>query len=619
MKSGAIILGTVVSVVLLGAAGALYLMAGGNQAQSYRTSISLARQIQQISSDWSVEVARVKADPFADFDSLAAFIPRMARLKDDLAVTTRSIPGLPERLAGDVAGYLSAVGAKEERVERFKTGYAVVRNSRRYLPLATVAVVQQAREANDELLVRTISRLSQDMTTFLESPSDTVQERLTGELQRLREASVAYPLPLSNALANLFSHAEVLLERQAPTETLFREATSGEISELTDRLAGSLEFELGRKEAVAKWYEIGLMGIFALLALFWILLAVQQRSRRAVAPAPAPAAGVVTAAAAPVPAAVPAPEAKGEDREATPEEEAAAEEEEAAGPLAEPARGGEADPDHAGLDDAVPAPAPAPDPDLPVAAAHDPESEVMQAFLADCIAESLASSTSRIASGMDRLRQSQNRVRDVLADSDAMLDLDDGADLDEELEAASAVALGVVREANAIADVAKRLGSFSHLPNGRADQGMIDVNACVGEAIAAAGAEGAATVATKLGNVPEIFASKTDIRLLLAKVIENSVHAVESLEDRPGTIKIDTARKNDEILVTIIDNGVGMTPDKRAKIFKPFYTSREGAMGLGLPLAGHLAGKYKGAIKVNSLPGQGTVTRITLPAALPEA
>ena len=97
------------------------------------------------------------------------------------------------------------------------------------------------------------------------------------------------------------------------------------------------------------------------------------------------------------------------------------------------------------------------------------------------------------------------------------------------------------------------------------------------------------------------------------------MHAVAGLDDRQGTIKIDTARKNDEILITIIDNGVGMTPDKRAKIFKPFYTSREGAMGLGLPLAGHLAGKYKGAIKVNSLPGQGTVTRITLPAALPEA
>ena len=128
---------------------------------------------------------------------------------------------------------------------------------------------------------------------------------------------------------------------------------------------------------------------------------------------------------------------------------------------------------------------------------------------------------------MNRLRESQRRVRNVLAESDAMIDLDDGADLDEDLEAATAVALGVVREANAIADVAKRLASFSSLPNGRADQAMIDVNACVDEALAATGAEGAATIAKKLGAVPEIFASKTDIRLLLAKIIENSVQALE--------------------------------------------------------------------------------------------
>ena len=145
------------------------------------------------------------------------------------------------------------------------------------------------------------------------------------------------------------------------------------------------------------------------------------------------------------------------------------------------------------------------------------------------------------------------------------------------------------------------------------------VNACIDEAIATTGAESAVTVARKLGTVPEIFASRTDIRLLVAKIIENSLHAVEGLDDRNGTIKIDTARKNDEILVTIIDNGVGITPDKRSRIFKPFYTSREGAMGLGLPLAGHLARKYEGGIKINSLPGQGTVTRITLPTGLPEA
>jgi signal transduction histidine kinase len=40
-------------------------------------------------------------------------------------------------------------------------------------------------------------------------------------------------------------------------------------------------------------------------------------------------------------------------------------------------------------------------------------------------------------------------------------------------------------------------------------------------------------------------------------------------------------------------------------------------MGLGLTLAGDLVRRYEGAIKVNSLPGQGTVTQLTLPTGTP--
>ena len=85
----------------------------------------------------------------------------------------------------------------------------------------------------------------------------------------------------------------------------------------------------------------------------------------------------------------------------------------------------------------------------------------------------------------------------------------------------------------------------------------------------------------------------------------------------PAPSRSITARRNDDILVTVIDNGRGISAERRAKIFRPFYTSRDGAMGLGLTLASYLATKYEGDIKVNSLPDQGTVTRITLPAGMP--
>ena len=588
MKSGALILGIVVSALLLAAAGVLYSLAGSGSGPLYRTSIDGVRQIDQLSSSWSVEIARVKTDPLADFDSLAAFIPRMARLKESLSDTARRIPDLPDRLASDVQVYLSAVAAKEERIERFKTGYAVVRNSTRFLPLAVANVTRQSEEIGDASLARRIPALIMDVDLYLATPTSDGKERLGAEMTALREDSVAYPPPLANALGNLLAHAEVLLERHAPTETLFQEATSNEITDLADRLAGNLEFELSRQESLATRYERGGLAAFGVLALFWIVLAVQQRAR-GIAALPAPEFSVDTAGEA--------------------ASEAGAEDDKPVRPMARRDRLDNMSLDDIGLE-------------LAAAAAASPagmsaESAMLYRFRSERVGDSVAAAAERLATRMDYLRRTHQKIHAALQDSDGLLELPDSTDLDAEIDASLAIADHARREVNGIADLARRLASYSGLPNGDVERDMVDINACVEEVVAGTRADVDAAVSKRLGDVPEIFASRTEIRLLLAQVIENSVRAVEGLEDRKPTIKIDTVRRDEEILITVIDNGGGITPDRRRQIFRPFYTSRNGAMGLGLTLAGHLVKKYEGGIRVNSLPGQGTVTRITLPTGIP--
>ena len=610
MKARALILGIVMSVALLGVAGVLYVLAGGGTEGQYRGAVSLARQIQQLSSQWSVEIARVKSDPLADFDSLAAFIPRMAQLKRDLSGTVRGIAGLPDRLASDINAYSSALEAQEERIERFKTGYAVVRNSTRYLPLAAANVTRQAQEAREEALGRSIAVLVQDMNLFLSNPTDTARARLAEELERLREASVVHPPALANGLANFVAHAEVLLDRQGPTEELFQRATSNDIAVLTERLVGAFEFELGKQALQSAWYERGMLGVIALLALVWVGLALQQRVRGADPVAP----GVVAAPLADAALAGAAVESRSALEGAMPAGSSVPEEEDEedlrAAVLAAEGNGAgiEAQDLDVGLAPALSA----------AESASGVDDALRQGFLARCVADSLAASAGRIATRMDYLHQTQSRIQQALQDHDALLPaLADGTDLDEEIEAAGAIAVGVRREMNTIADLARRLAASAALPNGTLERDMVDLNACVEEALAATHAEESATVARRLGPLPEIFASRAEIRLLLTQVIDNAVHAVQGLEQRAGAIKVDTARRNDDILITVIDNGAGISAERRARIFRPFYTSRNGAMGLGLTLAHHLATKYEGDIKVNSLPDQGTVTRITLPAGTP--
>ncbi|MCY4548252.1 MAG: ATP-binding protein [Defluviicoccus sp.] len=593
MRTGAVILGTCVSAVLLAAAGVLYLLAQNNGSEHYRKSIDLVRQIQLVSSDWSMEVTRVRSNPLADFDSLAAFIPRMARLKESLSDTAQRIPGLPDRLASDIQAYLAAIEAREERVERFKTGYAVVRNSNRYLPIAAANVLSQARDTNDEKLAASISALTRDVNLYLATPTEIAQSRIASGIRKLREASVAYPPALANALANLYSHAEVLVAKQGPTEQLFAQATSADISDLTNQLSDAMEFEVGKREALASWYERGMLAVFALLVLFWILLALQQRMRGGTADARV-AARMAAAELEPAPEAAAAAAA------------GAAESVAEAGPAPVPAAS-------SALDAGSRAP-PAPAPESPRHTEAD--AALLHGFVVKSLAGILAASAEEVSGRMDYLRRTQQRIRDAVGDGGAVAGLDSEVDVEEEIETVGGIAMNVRQRMNAIADLARRLDSFAGAPANHVDRGMIDLNACVENAIATVAAGSDATIVSNLGDVPEIFASTADFETLLGELLDNSIAAVRGLEDRKGIVKVDTARKDDEILITIIDNGAGIPPEQRANVFKPFYTSRDGAMGIGLAFAGHLARKYDGVIKINSLPGQGTVARVTLPAGI---
>ena len=577
MRTPALILGIVVSVALLAAAGVLYTLASNTGAQGHRHAIEQVRAIQQLSSSWSVEIARVKADPLADFDSLAAFIPRMARLTDRLSAAALAIPDLPDRLAADIQAYLAAIDAQGERIERFKTGYAVVRNSIRYLPLAAASVARQAEAAGEAALGRDVASLVQNMNGYLSTPTDAARERLGGEIEALREASVGFAPALANALANLLAHTEVLLERQAPTEALFAEATSDALAEHSGRLASSLGFERDRASARATLYERAMLGVFGVLALFWVGLALQQRARG----------GAVEA--------VPELAATGDDAAVIEPRLARLE------PLPAP-----------GLEDGALGPA-----GEAARADLSAETALRQSYLAERVGAHLAAVAERIATRADALGYTHRRVRSALAASELMAELPEGADVDEEIDAGAAIAAHVRREANVIADLGQRLAALTGLPNGEAERDMVDVNACVEEVLASMRAERAARVAKRLGDIPDVFASRTEIRLLLAQVLDNALRAVETLDAREPTIKVDTAERSGEVLVTVIDNGDGITPERRGQVFRPFYTSRDGAMGLGLTLAGELAKRYDGAIKVNSLAGRGTVARITLPTGTP--
>lgn len=67
--------------------------------------------------------------------------------------------------------------------------------------------------------------------------------------------------------------------------------------------------------------------------------------------------------------------------------------------------------------------------------------------------------------------------------------------------------------------------------------------------------------------------------------------------------------------LSLIDTGNGMTPEVLANVFKPFFTTRPGGTGLGLPTARKIIEAHGGTIEVQSAVGCGTKFTIRLPVA----
>jgi signal transduction histidine kinase len=68
------------------------------------------------------------------------------------------------------------------------------------------------------------------------------------------------------------------------------------------------------------------------------------------------------------------------------------------------------------------------------------------------------------------------------------------------------------------------------------------------------------------------------------------------------------------VALSLIDTGAGCAPDVLARIFEPFFSTRHGGSGLGLPTTKRIVEAHQGTIEVQSEPGKGTKFTIRLPA-----
>ena len=115
----------------------------------------------------------------------------------------------------------------------------------------------------------------------------------------------------------------------------------------------------------------------------------------------------------------------------------------------------------------------------------------------------------------------------------------------------------------------------------------------------------------QLGEIPQVRCSRHQISQVILNLLVNAAHSIK----RPGSITVTTTHVGDYVLLSVGDNGCGMSEEVRKRIFEPFYTTKEvgKGTGLGLSISYSIIRQHHGEILVESEPGVGTTITVKLP------
>src|SRR5438552_2708335 len=103
------------------------------------------------------------------------------------------------------------------------------------------------------------------------------------------------------------------------------------------------------------------------------------------------------------------------------------------------------------------------------------------------------------------------------------------------------------------------------------------------------------------------------LRQVFTNVMKNALEAIDPR--RPGgRVTVNLFVEGDRATVEVADNGVGIAPEDREKIFLPFFTTKPSGTGLGMSIVKKIVDLHGGDIVIDSASGRGTRVRISLPA-----
>jgi signal transduction histidine kinase len=114
--------------------------------------------------------------------------------------------------------------------------------------------------------------------------------------------------------------------------------------------------------------------------------------------------------------------------------------------------------------------------------------------------------------------------------------------------------------------------------------------------------------------VGSLYLNGEQIKQVFVNLINNALQSMPT----GGTLRLSTARLDDQVTVSISDTGVGIPPEEQQCIFEPFFSTKPAGTGLGLAISQEIAQKHQGCITVESTLGEGSTFTLWLPQSVGE-
>jgi len=118
----------------------------------------------------------------------------------------------------------------------------------------------------------------------------------------------------------------------------------------------------------------------------------------------------------------------------------------------------------------------------------------------------------------------------------------------------------------------------------------------------------------KDADMPVLNIDAEQIKRVMVNLLDNAVAAVSAV-DYNGKIEISTDydKKNKTIRLNVGDNGPGITPEDKMKLFEPYFSTKKTGTGLGLVIVSSIISDHNGSVNVADNVQGGTIVSIELP------